>query len=219
MAKADLFIINGLGLETYADSIQNSINVKTVCATDGIETRTVDGVTDPHVWLSLKNAEKMLKNIADALSAADSANADFYNENYEKYAVLFDALDAEYSSVLSACSRKDIVTAHAAFGYLCADYGLTQVPIEGLSAESEPDAAKMAEILDYVKNNGVTTIFYEELISPTVAESIATQTGAVTAVLNPLEGLSDADVAAGYDYLTEMADNLISLSKALGRAQ
>ena len=104
---------------------------------------------------------------------------------------------------------------HEAFGYLCDAYGLNQVGIEGLSPDSEPDPARMAEVIDFVRANGVKVIFFEELVSPKVAETIAKETGAPTQVLNPLEGLSDEEQKSGADYFSVMEENLKQLEAAL----
>jgi zinc transport system substrate-binding protein len=218
LADADLLIVNGLGLESWIGSVESSLDVTVAYASEGITAMQVNGVDDPHIWLSPKRARAMMENIEKALSLADPDNASFYVENYEKYAVLLDAIDLKYGETLSASERKDIVVAHAAFGYLASDYSLNQIAIEGLSADSEPDAATLAEIIDYVNDNHVTTIFYEELVSPAVAESIASETGAATAVLNPLEGLTEAELAEGEDYFTVMAANLLALEVALNEA-
>ena len=131
------------------------------------------------------------------------------------YAAKFDKLDQEYKDTLSNLQNKNIVVSHEAFGYLCDAYGLTQMGIEGLSPDSEPDPARMAEIIDFVKTNKVKVIFFEELVSPKVAETIAAETGAQTQVLNPLEGLSDEDIKGGADYFSVMEDNLSQLKAAL----
>src|SRR5699024_5222814 len=111
--------------------------------------------------------------------------------NYETYAVRLDELDKRYRTTLESCSLKDMVVAHEAFGYLCEAYGLNQVAIEGLQADSEPSVSRMAEIVDFVRENKVRYILYEELISPKVAETVAREAGVKTAMINPLEGLSE----------------------------
>ena len=104
--------------------------------------------------------------------------------------------------------------AHEAFGYLCNAYDLTQLAIEGLTPDSEPDPAKMQEVIEYAKKYDIHTIFFEELASPKVAKTVAKEVDAVTAVLNPIEGLSEEDIEAG-DYFSVMRKNLEALQKAL----
>ncbi len=173
------------------------------------------GEFDPHVWLGPLNAKAQMEAIKNAFVVADPDNASYYEDNYARYATEFDALDAEFSAALNPLPNKQIVVSHQAFGYLCAAYGLTQESIEGLAPDSEPDPARMAEIIEFVKDNGITTIFFEELVSPKVAETIASATGAVTAVLSPVEGLSDEQLANGGDYFSVMRENLAALVKAL----
>jgi len=156
-----------------------------------------------------------MENIKDALAAADPDGKDAYEANCQKWGAEFDKLDAEFKSGLEGLPHKNIVVSHEAFGYLCDDYGLTQLPIEGIEADAEPDAQQMAKITDFVKQNGVTTIFSEELVSPKVAQSIADATGASVEELNPLEGLSEEELASGDDYFSTMRENLDKLKKAL----
>ncbi len=170
---------------------------------------------DPHVWLSIRNGKKEMENIKDAFVKADPDNKDYFEANFVKYAAEFDALDQKFSQELSGLTNKDLIVAHQAFAYLCADYDLNQVAIEGLAADSEPDAKRMAEIIDFARDKEIKTIFFEELVSPKVAETIAAEIGAQTAVLNPLEGLTQEQLNAGEDYLSIMEKNLNALVSAL----
>lgn len=226
LEKADLFIYSGAGMEHWVDKVLGTLESKklvSVEACSGIHLLAghadeEDGEAsayDPHVWTSVKNAKQEMENIKDALVKADAANKDYYENNYNTYAAQFDELDNTFKTTLAALPNKNIVVAHQAFGYLCAEYGLTQVPIEGLSADSEPDPAKMSEILQFAKENNVKTIFFEELVSPKVAETIAAELGVKTDMLNPLEGLTEAQINAGEDYISVMKQNLDSLKKAL----
>ena len=225
LENAQVFIYNGSGMEHWVDSVLSALENKkllVVEASAGAPFLTVSGSADaanasvdPHVWLDPQIAKIEMKAILDAFKTADPENAVYFQANYDKYALEFDKLDAEFTSALAKVPRKNIVVAHNAFGYLCNAYGLTQVPIEGLSADSEPDAARMSEIIDFVSKNNVKVIFFEELVSPKVAETIAAETGSTTAVLNPLEGLSEADQAAGKDYFSVMRENLKTLTAAL----
>jgi zinc transport system substrate-binding protein len=170
---------------------------------------------DPHVWLSPPNAKREMENIKNAFVQADPDNKDYYEANYTKYAAEFDALDREFKEALSPLPNKDIVVSHQAFGYLCAAYGLNQIPIEGLAPDSEPDPARMAEIIDFAGEHQVKIIFFEELVSPKVAETVADAIGAETRVLSPIEGLDGEAQAAGDDYFSVMRQNLESLIAAL----
>lgn len=170
---------------------------------------------DPHVWTSIKNAKKEMENIKNALVKADAANAEYYEANFKMYSEKFDELDKKYETEIAKLPNKNIVVSHEAFGYLCKEYGLTQVGIEGLSPDSEPNPKRMAEIVEFVKEHNVKVIFFEELVSPKIAESVAKETGATTDVLNPIEGLTEEQLKEGNDYISIMEQNLNSIVKAL----
>jgi zinc transport system substrate-binding protein len=171
---------------------------------------------DPHVWLDPRLLKTIVAEVAGALSQADPGNRATYEANAGAYSRELDDLDAAFTTGLASCDRRVIVTAHSAFGYLAGRYGLTQEPIAGLEPESEPSPQRLADLARKVRADGTTTIFYETLVSPKVAESLAREAGVKTAVLDPLEGLSEADAKAGRTYLSGMRDNLSALRQALG---
>ena len=202
--------------EAAADDQTEADSETTADAQTETDSEAAEAISyDPHVWLSPKNAKQEMNNIKEALIEADPDHADAYEQNYETYAAKMDDLDAEYQEKLADTKSKDLIVAHEAFGYLCRDYGLNQVGIEGLSPDSEPDAKRMNEIIAFAKENNVKTIFFEELVSPKVAETIASEIGAKTEVLNPLEGLTDEEISAGEDYFSVMESNLEALTQAL----
>ena len=234
LEEADLFIYSGAGMEHWVDDVLASLdnkNLISVEASKGVALRDghshsheeeegagepeEEGQYDPHVWLSPLNAEKEMENIKNAYIKADPDNRDYYEANYELYASRFADLNQKFKDTLSSLPNKDIVVSHEAFGYLCDAYGLNQVGIEGLSPDSEPSPARMAEIIDFVRANHVRVIFFEELVSPKVAETIAKETGSSVQVLNPLEGLSDEELESGADYFSVMEENLKQLEAAL----
>ncbi|WP_341347252.1 metal ABC transporter substrate-binding protein [Paenibacillus sp. FSL H3-0469] len=173
------------------------------------------GGLDPHVWLDPVMAIREVKTIEAALSAAFPGNAAAFHANSDAYIAKLEKLDQDFRAGLQNTKRKDFITQHAAFGYLAQQYGLTQVPIAGLSPEQEPSAAQMAKIVEFAKANKVTTIFFETLVSSSVADTIAQEIGAKTAVLNPIEGLTEEDAAHNQDYLSLMRQNLEALIQAL----
>lgn len=177
-----------------------------------------EGGYDPHVWLNPQNAKIQMEAIKDGLIQTDPVNSKYYEDNFEYYAKKLDDLDRAYKEAVEKFARKEIVVSHEAFGYLCDAYGLVQVAIEGVSGDSEPTPAKMAQIIRFVKENDVKVIFFEQLASPKVAEAIARETGAETDMLNPLEGLSEDDLKAGKDYFSIMEENLEALKRALSNA-
>jgi len=172
--------------------------------------------SDPHVWLDPTLQRGIVEQVAAALTEADPANRSTYEANAAEYSRELDQLDQSYSSGLAQCDRRVLVTSHAAFGYLARRYSLTQEAITGLEPDAEPNPRRMAELADKVRGGGTTTIFYETLVSPRVAESLAREAGVQTAVLDPLEGLSDDDLRAGKTYVSVMKDNLGALRLALG---
>ena len=161
---------------------------------------------DPHVWLDPPRFEKLVTRIGAALG--DPAAA-------EKFNAKLVALDREYRSGLANCKRHEIVTSHEAFGYLAEDYGLRQVAISGISPEAEPTPAALQAAVDAVRKTGATTVFTETLVSPKLSETVARETGAKTAVLNPIEGLTPDQQDQGKDYFDLMRENLAALRQAL----
>jgi zinc transport system substrate-binding protein len=177
---------------------------------------SIRGGTDPHVWLDPSLMADIVDEVRDALIPADPAGTRIYEQNAAAYRAEIEALDRRFRIGLRRCSRRVIVTSHAAFGYLAARYGLMQEPVAGLSPEAEPDPKRLAELADLVQREGVTTIFTEELVSPRVAETLAREAGVRTAVLNPLEGLTSDEIARGESYVGVMERNLATLRVALG---
>lgn len=166
-------------------------------------------VTDPHFWLDPTRLAGVVRAVSTRLAEVDPEGADTYAANAEKLTQDLGALDAEFEAGLAGCTNRTLVTSHEAFGYLAQRYDLEQLGISGLSPEAEPDAGRLAEISDFVRAHDVRTIYFETLVSPALAETVATETGAATAVLDPLEGLTDA--SAGTDYLEVQRANLASL--------
>jgi zinc transport system substrate-binding protein len=161
---------------------------------------------DPHVWLDPVLFARVVRRIGTVLhdeKAAAALTADLRR------------LDHAYRTGLAHCARKDIVTSHAAFGYLAQRYGLTQVPITGLAPESEPSPQQLAKVVQVVRRTHTTTVFFETLVSPRLADTVARETGARTAVLDPIEGLTPSEQARGDNYLSLMRQNLTALRKAL----
>lgn len=171
---------------------------------------------DPHVWLDPTLLKTIVGEVAGALSTADPGNRATYESNARAYGQELDELDAAFTAGLATCDRRVLVTAHAAFGYLAARYNLTEDAIAGLEPESEPSPQRLADLARQVRADGTTTIFYETLVSPKVAEALAREAGVKTAVLDPLEGLSDEDAKAGRTYISAMKENLAAIRLALG---
>jgi zinc transport system substrate-binding protein len=159
---------------------------------------------DPHVWLDPVLFEQVVKRIGVALHASPTPLV----KDLQK-------LDRDYRQGLRNCVRTEIVTSHAAFGYLAKRYGLQQVAITGLTPESEPSPKQLAHVIDLVRRTHATTVFFERLVSPRLADTVAREVHARTAVLDPIEGLTPDEQKHGANYLTLMRQNLANLRKAL----
>lgn len=164
------------------------------------------GSVDPHFWLDPIRLAAVGDAIAARLGQLDPAHASTFTANAATLRGDLQTLDAEFRSGLKTCADTDLVTSHNAFGYLAQRYGLRQVGIAGLTPDQEPNAAQMAQVISFVKANKVRTIYFETLVSPKIAGTVAAETGARTEVLDPIEGLTDT--SQGKDYLQVMRSNL-----------
>ncbi|EHP2906737.1 TPA: metal ABC transporter substrate-binding protein [Listeria monocytogenes] len=229
---ADVFVYNSEDMETWVPSVLKSLDSKKLTVIDaskGIE--LVEGTEeedhdheheeghhhehDPHVWLSPVLAEKEVTNIQNGLTKADKTNADTYKKNAEAYKEKLKTLDNKFKTAFEGAKQRDFVTQHAAFQYLAKEYDLHQVAIAGLSPDQEPSPARLAELQKYVKENNISTIYFEEVASPKVAETLANETGAKLEVLSPIEGITDKEQKKGMDYIAYMEQNLQALQKTI----
>ncbi|WP_433478095.1 metal ABC transporter substrate-binding protein [Spirillospora sp. CA-142024] len=179
-------------------------------AHDGIRHR--EASYDPHIWLDPSRMATVATALGDRLAAADPGHASGYRERARSTAEALTRLDREFRDGLESCARREIVTAHAAFGYLADRYGLRQIPVAGVDPSGEPSPKRLAGLTRLVSATGATTIFTETLVSPKAAESLAREAGVRTAVLDPAEGVGDG---ASGDYMTIMRRNLGTLRPAL----
>ena len=189
------------------------------------QAETGDGM-DPHVWLDPVRFATIGDRLAERLGQADPSHAADYTARAAAVHAELNALNTEYATKLRDCRRRELVTSHSAFNYLATRYGLTQVGITGISPEAEPSPRRLAAVAAEARATGATTIFFETLVSPKVAETIAREIGARTAVLDPLEGLAEPAHGGkpqnnpgdepGADYFSVMRENLAALTAALG---
>ena len=174
-----------------------------------LDLKLANGTTDPHFWLDPQRYSAVARVIAERLAQLDPA----HRSDFEKNAAVFEdklaALSQEFTTGLASCQRRDIVTSHAAFGYIAKRFGLRQIAINGLSPDSEPRAGVLATVSAYAKAHEVTTIYAETLVSPAIAQTVATEAGAQMRTLDPIEGLTQA--SAGKDYFEVMRSNLKAL--------
>ncbi|MBD3918668.1 zinc ABC transporter substrate-binding protein [Paenibacillus sp. PR3] len=230
-ANAQLLLYNGAGLEGWIDDFLEGLpkgsQLMTGAMSDGISLLDADSEeahedhdhgdldVDPHTWVSPKSMLVMADNVKQMLIKADAAHEEQFRANYEKVAEQLKTLDEQYTRELGAVKKHDIVVSHQAFGYLARDYGLHEQSIMGLSPDAEPRAQDLLKLAKFVKENDVKYIFFEELVSGTLAETLANEADVDTLVLNPVEGLTDKQQKNGDNYVTIMESNLQNLLKAL----
>jgi len=166
---------------------------------------------DPHFWLDPTRLASVAVALAQRLEQVDPAHAPFYRINLDSLTRDLTALDGLMRAGLADCAGSQLVTSHNAFGYLARRYGMRQVGITGLSPDTEPDPGELARTAAFVREHRVATIYYETLVSPAVARTVAAETGARVDVLDPLEGVDDS--SAGADYLEVMRSNLSTLRR------
>ncbi|KUO22251.1 metal ABC transporter substrate-binding protein [Streptomyces dysideae] len=169
---------------------------------------------DPHIWLDPVKYAEVAKGVGAAFEKADPDNAADYKKNTDALVKKLDDLNTQFTDGLKNTKSRVFFTNHAAFGYLAERYGLTQEAISGLDPESEPSPARIKELQEEAKADGVTTVFYETLVSDKTAKTLASDAGLKTDVLDPLEGITEK--SKGDNYLQVMESNLKALQSALG---
>jgi zinc transport system substrate-binding protein len=231
---ARLLVYNGAGFEPWVNKLLAILppGVERVNATEGVtlikHEQTSQGHTeggagpragppgvDPHVWLDPVLAQQQVDNILAGFARIDPQRMATYAANAARLKVDLQALHDRYAGTLRPCRIKTLVTTHAAFGYLARRYGLSMIPISGLSPESEPSPARMRAVVQQVRRYGIRVIYFETLVNPKVAETIAREAGARTLVLNPVEGLRTEEQDRGATYFTVMDENLRNLAEGL----
>lgn len=210
ISEADVVFYEG-GFQPAVDAaIEQSAGGTVLDVTDVVP--LLDG--DPHLWLDPTLLIPIAEKFAKDITAADPDHTRDYRHNTDALVADLKSLDREFTDGLASCQRTEFVTSHAAFGYLAQRYGLTMVPIAGLSPDLEPSPEHLAEIQDYIEGDGITTVFSEMLGSKKYADTLAHDLGVESAVLDPIEGL--ADTGSGDDYLSLMRANLAALQEANG---
>lgn len=218
---ADLFVYNGAGMEPWVKTAAKAAsNKKLICVdtSEGIhlirltdlDTIVEHGSYDPHTWLSLANAQIQVRNIAEALAQADTANAAFYKKNATEYNLQLQTVLQQYQEKFAQVKQKDFVTGHAAFAYLCRDFNLKQTSVEDVFASGEPSARSLSRLADYCKSRHVTTIFVEEAVSPKTSQTLAKEVGAKTQTIQTIESSDE-----GKTYLQRMQENLEAIYQSL----
>lgn len=209
--KADVVLYLSHGFQPAVEQAVRGASGRRVDVLSGITLKSgvgdEAGKTDPHVWLDPVLYSRIVRRLGGVFGAPARANA---------LARRVLELDRAYRAGLAHCARREFVTSHAAFGYLATRYGLHQLPITGIDPESEPSAQHLAQLARLVRAHHIKVVFFERLVSPKLAETVAREAGAKTAVLDPIEGLTPSEAKAGDTYLTLMRRNLRELRGALG---
>jgi len=218
--NTDLFVYNGAGIDAWAERIADEIQlngatvVEMSSKLDLMQRDDGEGV-DPHVWLDPMKVSEEIEVIRIELSSLDPEHKKEYARNAEEFTAQLRQLDEQFTSQLAQCESRNIVVAHDAFTYLGNAYDINIIPIAGLSPESEPSPKRLSEIATRAREKNVTTVFFESFASPRLSETIATEIGASTAVLQTIEGLTQDQKNAGEGYISLMEQNLHNLKAAM----
>ena len=215
--RATVFIHSGTALDAWATRLLAGLPGRTrvIDASSGLDLLRQRAGADPHVWLDPTLARAQALAIASGLAQADPAGGPIYVQNVAALAARLDALDQAFAAGLRDCAHRELVTSHAAFAYLARRYGLTQVPLMGPAPEAEPSPADLAAIVKTARRLKVTHVFFEPLVSPRLAQTLAREIGATALPLDPIEG-SSREQAAGTGYVELMQANLANLRVGLG---
>ena len=233
--NSQLLVYNGYGMEAFIPNFLTSgsavfPHTTFVKASEGIATIPADtgnlsadeakpviaqGGQDPHIWNDPVLAQQEVKNIANAMEKADPDNALYYEENAKEYDAKLAKLDQDIKSQLSECGTHTFVSFHNAFGYFTKRYNLNDYWLSGLAPDSELGPQDITRVENAIKQNNVTTIFSEDLVDPKLAQTLATDVGAQTKVLSPLEGVPAREMAKGVTFIDKWYENLANIKVAL----
>ena len=233
LINSDAFIYNGLGLEEWVEKVNEVIKNEDVLIVDSsknVDSITIEdenheeehnhdneeehdhehGAIDPHSWLSLKEAQVQSEAIKDTLIEIDPENKAYYEQNYNEFKQKLDDLYNKYNEKFQTLQNKNFITGHAAFGYLCRDFGLEQKSVENVFGEGEPTPKQLENLVNFCKENNITAIFSESLASPKVSETLAAEVGAKVIPIYTLESQED-----NKSYLEAMEYNLNQIYNCL----
>ena len=214
IADASLCFVNGLGMEAWTDSLLPSYQKKTIVLSEGLPTQSVDGAVDPHIWLDTALYRQMGEKVLSSMVQALPSYAEEFRANFASFCADLTKMEASAKEIAASIAGKPIAVSHAAYGYLCNEFHLKQIYINGLSPDQEPTQQTMTQVLDAIASYGIDTVFFEELASPAVAQAIAKASGAKAESLNPLEGLEEDEIAEGATYFSVYLENLRKIQEA-----
>jgi zinc transport system substrate-binding protein len=213
--EADIFIYTGKFMEPWVEDILKSFKNENLIVVDS-STGTNMLESDPHIWLDFDNSKIMADNIKNGYIQNDPENKNYYELTANDYSNKLTELDSLYKNSLSTCEKKEIVYGgHYAFSYLANRYGLTYLAAQGLSPDSEPTANDLIKLIDQVTKNDIKYIFYEELSSPKIAETIANETDAKMLLLNAAHNVSKEQFDDDVSFFDIMDENLVNLKNGL----
>lgn len=217
VGSSKAFVYNGAGIDAWADRIAPELRKKGIPVlkmTDYLG-EVSKNTRDPHIWLDPILAKRQIEDIVQLLTGLDQNHESMYKNNAALYLAELIKLDQEYKNGLENCRLKEIISSHDAFSYLGSRYGITIHSIAGFSPEDEPSSAQMAALTELIKQKHIQTVFFENFVSPKLSETLARETRAQIAVLNPIEGLSAEDAHTSKNYDELMRENLVALKKAM----
>jgi zinc transport system substrate-binding protein len=233
ISGAALFIYNGAGFETWAENLKNTLPkmVKVVDMSQHIALQKSQdehhdehaqeehdhhhGVYDPHYWLDIDNMIKITQTLDSEFSKLAPLKAKAFHNNATAYSAQLQKLKSEYTTGLAECKNRTLISNHDAFGYLAHANKLENISVIGLSSDEQPSAQIVAHIIEVVKEHGIKTIFFEELVNDNISQTIARETGSTAVALQPLENISEDELKSHQTYLTIMRENLKKLRVAM----
>ncbi len=216
--QARVFFFNGARLEPWADKLYDELIAKKVSVfrmSDHVPLRMEGDVSDPHFWLDPVIMQKVAEVMRDAYIQVDAGHTADYQKNAASLIADLQKLDASFKSGLASCERRDSIVSHGAYMYLAVRYNFTLRAIAGISPDAEPTSRQLAELADFVKKQKIPYIFFEDLVSSKLSDTLAKEAGVQTLVLHPIEGLSSVQRDQGMDYMSLMNENLTNLRKAM----
>lgn len=211
--QADVFVINGAGMETFMDKVTAQLpNLRVVDSSTGITLlRDDDGVPNPHIWVSITNYIQQVNNIEKGLAAADPQNAAAYQKNAQDYMAKLSSLRGKMHDELSNITNRDIITFHEAFPYFAEEFGLRIAKVVNREPDSQPSAKELAETIRLIQSTGVKAVFAEPQYPQSAANIVAHESGVSVYLLDPsATGENDKNA-----YLDAMENNLAVLKRAL----
>lgn len=219
VAQADIIFMNGLGFETWSETIvaESGTKAAVFAATEGVTPLVINNEPDPHAWNSLKNGIQYVENIAKGLAKVAPKNAAKFDANAKAYIAKLEALDAKAKAAIAKLPKENrtVVTAHDAFGYMEQAYGLTFLAPVGIDTEAEPSAKDLAQLIAQIKKDGVAALFVENITSPALVKQISAETGIEVGGRLFSDALSERGGPAT-SYIAMFEHNMTSLVSALG---